>query len=195
MKITSRLGVLLAKIAGKEDSLDRMVPPWATNAEEELMLDIADRVDGLEAGAVPEVATADKGKFLHANEDTGALEWAEAGDGGGSGSGSGVLIVGFQEVDGQMALDKTWSEITTAGFAVVPVTETYSSPGNTGFATAVALMRGYGFLQEKYFIEFAMQGSEDLWDFATDVEDGYPIYTENPDANPTDPTNPEGPVA
>ncbi len=137
MKITSRLGVLLAQIAGKEDSLDRMVPPWATNAEEELMLDIADRVDGLEAGAVPEVATADKGKYLHANEDTGALEWAEAGDvpevatadkgkflhanedtgalewaAAAASDGSGNFVIHFDSVTG--TLDKTWQEIADA---------------------------------------------------------------------------------
>ena len=84
MKITSRLGVLLAKIAGNEATLEHMVPPWATHAEEELMLEIADRVDGLESASVPEVASTDKGKYLHANESTGALEWAEASGGGGS---------------------------------------------------------------------------------------------------------------
>jgi len=88
MKITSRLGVLLAKIAGRESSLEHMVPPWATNAEEELMLEIADRVDGLESASVPEVETEDKGKYLRANETTGELEWAEAGGGGGGGGGS-----------------------------------------------------------------------------------------------------------
>lgn len=35
------------------------------------------------SGGVPPVEDADKGKYLHANESTGALEWAEGGSGGG----------------------------------------------------------------------------------------------------------------
>lgn len=40
------------------------------------------------SGGVPAVEDADKGKYLHANESTGDLEWATAG-----GSGGGVLVV------------------------------------------------------------------------------------------------------
>ena len=62
------------------------------------------------SGGVPAVEDADKGKFLHANESTGDLEWATAG-----GSGGGVLVV--TDTDG--TLDKTWQEIVDADLAVV----------------------------------------------------------------------------
>ncbi len=61
------------------------------------------------SGGVPPVEDADKGKYLHANESTGALEWAEGGSGGG------VLVV--TDTDG--TLDKTWQEINDADFAVI----------------------------------------------------------------------------
>lgn len=66
---------------------------------------------------LPAVAAADKGKYLHTNESTGALEWAEGGSGGGA------LVV--TDTDG--ALDKTWQVIHDAmlsGGAVVQVGET-----------------------------------------------------------------------
>ena len=58
---------------------------------------------------LPAVAAADKGKYLHTNESTGALEWAEGGSGGG------VLVV--TDTDG--TLDKTWQEIHDASFAIL----------------------------------------------------------------------------
>ena len=54
---------------------------------------------------LPDVGSSDKGKFLHTNESTGALEWAEGG-----GSGGGVLVVTATAG----TLDKTWTEIVTA---------------------------------------------------------------------------------
>ena len=60
---------------------------------------------------LPAVAAADKGKYLHTNESTGDLEWAEGGSGGG------VLVV--TDTDG--TLDKTWQEIADADLAVVIV--------------------------------------------------------------------------
>lgn len=57
------------------------------------------------SGGVPAVEDADKGKYLHANESTGDLEWATAG-----GSVGGVLVV--TDTDG--TLDKTWQEIHDA---------------------------------------------------------------------------------
>lgn len=43
--ITSRLELLLAKIAGHDVDLSTMTPPVATNLTEELLLEIADRLD------------------------------------------------------------------------------------------------------------------------------------------------------
>lgn len=62
------------------------------------------------SGGVPAVEDADKGKYLHANESTGDLEWAEGGSGGG------VLVV---HVDEEGALDKTWNEINAADVAFI----------------------------------------------------------------------------
>ena len=81
---TSRLEVLLAKIAGNEASLETMVPPWPANLSEKLMVDIADRLNGVANATVPEVSNNDKGKYLHSNAETGAVEWAAGGGGGGS---------------------------------------------------------------------------------------------------------------
>ena len=43
--ITSRTELLLAKIAGRDVDLNTMTPPVASNATEELLLEIADRLD------------------------------------------------------------------------------------------------------------------------------------------------------
>ena len=64
------------------------------------------------SGGVPTVEDADKGKYLHANESTGDLEWETAG-----GSGGGVLVV--TDTDG--TLNKTWQEIVDADLAVVHI--------------------------------------------------------------------------
>ena len=71
------------------------------------------------SGGVPAVEDADKGKYLHANESTGDLEWATAG----GGSGGGPLVVH----DVNDTLDKTWQEIHDAilsGGAVIAFGET-----------------------------------------------------------------------
>lgn len=61
------------------------------------------------SGGVPAVEDADKGKYLHANESTGDLEWATA---GGGGTGGGVLVV--HSTNDYTTLDKTWQEIHDA---------------------------------------------------------------------------------
>jgi hypothetical protein len=84
---------------------------------------------------LPAVGAGDKGKFLHTNESTGALEWSEGG-----GSGGGVLVV--HDVDG--TLDKTWQDIVDAEYSVwehqegvgfynyEPLRMTYTGPGDDG---------------------------------------------------------------
>ena len=47
--IRSRLEFFLAKVAGKDIDLNTIVPAGATNAVEELLLEIADRIDGADA--------------------------------------------------------------------------------------------------------------------------------------------------
>ena len=67
-RFTSRIEVLLAKIAGKEASLETMCPPWPANLSEKLMMDIADRMDGVENNGLPEVTSIDIGKGLSAQQ-------------------------------------------------------------------------------------------------------------------------------
>jgi len=78
--ITSRLNTFLAKIAGRNVDIGTLTPPVAVNATEELLLEIAERVD--DVSSVPEIEEGDVGKILTAGED-GAV-WASGG-GGGSG--------------------------------------------------------------------------------------------------------------
>lgn len=86
-------------------------PPVAAPFEDPAVAALEARVAALEAGGgVPAVATEDKGKFLHANESTGALEWETAG-GGPSG---GVLIVHNVYDDGSVRLDATYADIAEA---------------------------------------------------------------------------------
>lgn len=167
MKITSRLGVLLAKIAGKEATLEHMTPPWATNAEEELMLEIADRVNGLESASVPEVASADKGKYLHANESTGAIEWAEA-----SGGGSSAVVVHVDWNTG--ALDRTWTELLNASKTGL----VYIYDGdNTGGAVAIMAQIGYSDDPVSYYANFSwLDGNINA--FSCSTADGYPVSSD-----------------
>lgn len=56
--IRSRLEFFLAKVAGKDVDLNTVVPAGASNAVEELLLEIADRFD--DAGEAPSNATTAK---------------------------------------------------------------------------------------------------------------------------------------
>lgn len=66
------------------------------------------------SGGVPTVEDADKGKYLHANESTGDLEWAVAGGGGGAST----LVVNVTETEEDgvyiYTCDKTAGEILSA---------------------------------------------------------------------------------
>ena len=77
--ITSRLNTFLAKIAGRDIDISTLTPPVAINVTEELLLEIAERVD--DVSSVPEIEEGDVGKVLTASED-GAV-WASGGGGGG----------------------------------------------------------------------------------------------------------------
>lgn len=87
------------------------------------------------SGGVPAVEDADKGKFLHANESTGDLEWATP-----SGGGSMFVITASGTPS---TFDKTWKEITDAfkaGSVVVLKTESTDIEGGT----AIWYLSGYG---------------------------------------------------
>ena len=61
--ITSRIELLLAKIAGRDVDISTMTPPVAINLKEELLLDIADRLDSA-SSELPTVSTTDNGDVL-----------------------------------------------------------------------------------------------------------------------------------
>lgn len=118
------------------------------------------------SGGVPPVEDADKGKYLHANESTGDLEWATAGGSGGGG----VLVVGMT-VDGNTAtLDKTWQEIVDADLAVVK--EEY----DTG--ASIDTLSAYGIGEGTYWVNFGGHDGE-LPDFEASSASGYPSATLN----------------
>ena len=112
---------------------------------------VSDKTDS----ELPAVAAADKGKYLHTNESTGALEWAEGGSGGG------VLVV--TDTDG--TLDKTWQEIHDAfvsrGVVIV----------NGNFQSSVI---GVGNSRGDYTVTVAKQANWSPDPYITDSADGYP---------------------
>ena len=81
-KAVTRLQKFLAAIAG-----DGVAPNPITD-KEKLLFNIAEEMKAASASDLPDIGSSDKNKFLHTNESTGALEWAEGG-----GSGGGVLVV------------------------------------------------------------------------------------------------------
>ena len=104
--ITSRLELLLAKIAGRDVDLSTMTPPVAMNLTEELMLDIADRMDGA-SSELPTVTATDNGDVLTVVEGA----WAKAAPTGG---GAYIVTVSDGEEEQTKVLDKNWTEINTA---------------------------------------------------------------------------------
>ena len=58
---------------------------------------------------LPDVGTSDKGKFLHANESTGALEWASGGSGGRF-----VVTFSYDSDTETWSADKTFAECVAA---------------------------------------------------------------------------------
>ena len=60
---------------------------------------------------LPDVGSSDKGKYLHTNESTGALEWAEGGSGGGDILIANIVLEGFPPT---LSCDMSSSEIISA---------------------------------------------------------------------------------
>ena len=85
-------------------------------------------------------------------------------DDGGS-SGGGVLIVHADTTT--YALDKTWQEITSAGFAVLIMAQ-------NGLSEVIPLV-GYGFQDDEYLVRF--DGFDDY--FVAHTETDYPVYSDH----------------
>lgn len=108
------------------------------------------------SGGVPTVEDADKGKYLHANESTGDLEWATAG-----GTGGGVLVVhqSCDELEGY-TLDKTWQEIFDADCPIIVDEDT-----DAKFYVPITSV----FIDGPIYIV-----ANSLVEYATNSADGYP---------------------
>lgn len=154
-KAVTRLQKFLAAIAG-----DAVAPTPITN-QEKLLFNIAEEMKAASASDLPDIGSSDKNKFLHTNESTGALEWAEGGSGGG------VLVV--HDVLG--TLDKTWQEIANA----VATTGAAIVHDNDGAIVAAFSVTGAALNanKEKYYV-IANDGSYDC-----DSASGYPKFPED----------------
>lgn len=143
---------------------------------------------------LPTVQATDKDKYLHTNESTGDVEWADAPDGlpavtdvdegkvltvNNSGvwvaqtpaSGGGVLVVQetVTEEDGYEVhtLDTTYADIVAAGFCVLILFNSV-----IGFYY-VSPLQVYGYVNNNYSVGFS--DVNDL--YTTPSENGYPAYT------------------
>lgn len=130
--------------------------------------------NGTPAGSVPAVATEDKGKFLHANESTGDLEWAEA---SGGGSGSGVLIVHNVYDDGSWRLDATYGDIAEA--SMVFLETEYEDMGlDMAYSTFCPMIR-FGLEQGSRVVTFVsfsiIDGSPSTILYSASSDSAYPV--------------------
>lgn len=113
--ITSREDVFLGKIAGRNVDISSWTPPVANGVHEEILAEIADRIDNLSENALPEIEEGDEGKVVGVADGAYALV-----SGGGGGGGNEPLIVNLVYGD-TTYLDKTYAEIKTALLAGTPV--------------------------------------------------------------------------
>lgn len=104
---------------------------------------------------LPAVTASDAGKFLHTNESTGALEWAEGGSGG-------VLVV--HDVEG--TLDKTWQKIHDTPVAVI-----LDSTGKRLFVSDTIIN-----VSSKYVVSAGYRG--EISTYVAQSASGYPTYTD-----------------
>ncbi len=111
--ITSREDVFLGKIAGRNVDISSWTPPVANGVHEEILTEIADRIDNLSENALPEIEEGDEGKVLGVSSGQYALV------SGGGGSAGLVVHEIMNEIIG--TLDKTWKEIYDAAQSGLPV--------------------------------------------------------------------------
>ena len=117
---------------------------------------VSDKTDS----ELPSVGTSDKNKFLHTNESTGALEWAEGGSGGG------VLVV----TDTNGTLDNTWQEIYNAAENKIPTALRVVEEDSINFnwLTTVFKEGDVGF-----YVDFGVEGAA-FEEYTSDSASGYP---------------------
>lgn len=122
------------------------------------------------SGGVPPVEDADKGKYLHANESTGDLEWASGG-----GSSGGVLVV--TDTDG--TLDKTWEEINAAvkGGLVYVGVQYGDEVVNQGiiYSTEITRNRQGEVIGYSVSALYRSSATPSFCDWTTETADGYPV--------------------
>ena len=141
-------------------------------------------LDDLNSSNLPPVTAADKGKFLHANESTGDLEWAAAAP-----SGGGILTV--TGTYGETAhfggpgytLDKTYAEIHAALEAKTPVFvwQNESAGGGPGMICLLATESYYYTDIKAYFIDAGNPGTDSSSrkriQYVARSESDYPVGT------------------
>ena len=147
-------------------------------------IDSADDLDSIEAEydcGIGDLAELPDGTVYcrHSDGYDGDL-WEKRGSaksegGGGGSSGGNVLVVNAD--DATMTLDKTWSEITTADFAVLkmPVSETTQIAPIGGFYSDESLD-----VYQIYFVSHEPDGNVTIT-FETNTENGYPVYNDGND--------------
>lgn len=113
------------------------------------------------SGGVPPVEDADKGKYLHANESTGDLEWATAGGSGGGG------VLAVHDEDG--TLDKTWREIIDA-VASTGAVVVWENDGTVVSAHIITLCE-INIITQKFIV--AVAGTDSYYE--ADTESDYPV--------------------
>ena len=94
------------------------------------------------------------------------------GSGGGGGTGGGVLNVTatVNEAGTEMTLDKTWSEIATADFAIV----TWEDGQNVYKMPVIQLISGGGYAVILAEITYSGSASLEVLLLSTESENGYP---------------------
>ena len=120
----------------------------------------------LEMPVTPEVKNADKGKYLHANESTGALEWAEV-----SGGSGGVLIANIDSSTN--ALDKTWKQIHDADLTIIRDSNE-SDWGESGYGQTEFVVAVY-IADDMYSLDVTDVYQSTTSTYETDTENGYPV--------------------
>lgn len=156
-KLITLLQTIINKIKGLQ--MTAPVPQEEYVEYLEDMIAVVNDADLDVPNELPAVAAGDKGKFLHTNESTGALEWAEGGSGGG------VLVV--HDEDG--TLDKTWQEIHDAIVGGMPCFVMEDEDGITiQLVTAVFIDSG------SYYAAIGEENTGSYNEYTASSADDYP---------------------